>query len=272
MPYDYYQDDHGNRSSFRLRWLPFMLVILFFLVALIVVFFFMLYKGDQNIDSVLKALGITGGTGISGFLASVWRKFAERRPVEQQPSASGPSFPKPDVSTKPVQDSYRSIPDRKLTRNFSLYEFIEAHPTGLISFIKMNWRNISQFDQKKAYLMAEHMQWVRDLINERYKRDNNGVEIKLRITSAWRCPEWEFHVGRNGTSEHTRIAADFQPRTFSPELAVKILDDLHKEWYDTVRGHQGGLAIKRHERNERGQVIKLGFIHLDFGPTRRWNY
>ena len=272
MPYDYIHDDYGNRSSFRARWLPFMLVLLFFMVALIVVFFIMLYNDDESITSVLKALGITGGTGIGGFLTSVWRKHAERRPTMPQPPESGDSFPKPESSTSPQPPAFRSIPDRNLTKNFRLYEFIESHPTGSLEFIKMNWRNISQFDQRKAYLMAEHMQWVRNLINERYRTSNNGAEIRIRITSAWRCMEWELKQGRNGSSEHTRIAVDFQPQTFSPELAVRILDDLHKEWYDTTLGHQGGLAIKRHEMDANKRVIKLGFIHLDFGPTRRWNY
>jgi hypothetical protein len=150
---------------------------------------------------------------------------------------------------------------------------IEATPTGDQVFIRMNWENISEFNEGLARQLAEYLQWVRDLINQRYKADNDDQEIPLIITSAYRCYDWEIRQRRNGRSMHTKsLAADWYPRTKSLELSARILKELHKEWESTVYGHQGGLAIKFPSHDRYGKMITCGYLHTDLGPKRRWEY
>ena len=44
----------------------------------------------------------------------------------------------------------RTIPNRQLTTNFSLYEFIEASPDNNQELIAMNWANIDEFNEANA--------------------------------------------------------------------------------------------------------------------------
>lgn len=167
----------------------------------------------------------------------------------------------------------RTLPDRQLTPNFRLYEFIEAHPTRSQEFIAMNWRNIAEFSEENAQRLAEFLQRLVTIINQRYKSDMVKAQIGIRITSAFRCKEWELRQGRSGESIHTdSLAVDIQPVNVSPALGVRILAELHREFRPLKTGHQGGLALKKPTFNSKRQITKMGFLHLDFGAVRRWNY
>ena len=81
----------------------------------------------------------------------------------------------------------RTIPNRQLTTNFSLYEFIEASPDNNQELIAMNWANIDEFNEANAMQLATFLQRLRTIINQRYKSDTGASAIGIRITSAFRC-------------------------------------------------------------------------------------
>jgi len=160
----------------------------------------------------------------------------------------------------------RPIENRRLTRNFHLYEFMEAHPTRDIVFIEQNWANWMEFENNYTYERnAEFAQKLRDVINERFISENGGKEIGLRLTSAFRNTTWEKARGRKG--EHPRTAMDVQPTNVTPQMAVRVLTWLHGYLVD----HDGGLAIKK-PTYFNGKLQAVGFVHVDFGRKRRWPY
>lgn len=164
----------------------------------------------------------------------------------------------------------RPIENIRLTRNFKLYEFIEAHPFPKSrvgrAFIEHNWKHYKEFERNYTVdRSAEFSQWMRDIINERWRADNGGKEIRLRVTSAFRNSEHEDARKRKG--EHRRTAVDAQPNNVSLQLGVRILSWLH----DKLTDHEGGLAIK-HATYEKGILVAMGFVHVDWGLRRRWKY
>lgn len=167
----------------------------------------------------------------------------------------------------------RTLPDRNLTANFSLYELIEAHPTGNRDLAWLNWKFIGELDMERLEMIAARLQQLRDIINQRYRVENFGKEIALRVTSAFRCRAWERLRNRNGSSRHVVCDAnDFVPVCENPEQTVLIIEELYRELNPRLTGHQGGLAIKKPTRNAKGELQLLGFMHIDLGPTRRWEY
>jgi hypothetical protein len=161
----------------------------------------------------------------------------------------------------------KTIPNRKLTNNFSLYEFIEGAmpPEGVAT----NWKNIAQMNIAKIEEAANHAQTMRNLINREFKSDTGAAEIGLTITSGWRCKEWELKRGRSGNSQHLIAAYDAIPSNCSKEQAANIINWLFQRFR---RNYNGGLAIKQ-PTLENGKIKLPGFIHFDFrGYVARWEY
>jgi hypothetical protein len=165
----------------------------------------------------------------------------------------------------------RTLPNEKLTLNFTLYEFIESQLP--FQGVQMNWANISDFRKDRAKRLCELMETKRTLINNVFRQKNGGKEIGLRFTSAFRSVEWERFRGRSGDSQHTQSwGGDVQPTNVSDELAVQILEYLYSIDNDRATGHLGGFAIKKPEYKN-GKIIKIGFLHYDLrGTVARWTY
>jgi len=161
----------------------------------------------------------------------------------------------------------RTVKNKQLTRNFSLYEFIEGQlpAKGVI----LNWEHIHEMDMVKFEKAAQHAQSIRDLINREFKSDLSPSEIGLRITSGFRCHTWELLQGRSGNSQHVIAAYDAQPTNCSNEMAVAIISWLLKRFN---KDYIGGLAIKK-PTVKNGKYVLVGFIHFDFrGQRARWEY
>ncbi len=160
----------------------------------------------------------------------------------------------------------KTLDNRQLATNYTLYEFIEGQlpEAGKL----MNWKNIAQMDIKNMEKAAAHAQSVRDLINKNFRSDNDYKEIGLRITSGWRCKEWELHQKRSGNSQHVISAYDAQPVNCSKRQAAEILAWLLQHF----KNYEGGLAIKK-PTFDKGNILTPGFIHFDFrGRVARWEY
>jgi len=159
-----------------------------------------------------------------------------------------------------------------LANNFRLYEFIEAHPSNSEKFKRIAWKNIEEFNFENSRKGASFLQSLRGYINRVFQDNNDGHEIAIRITSAFRPVEWEKLQGRSGDSIHTlSLAWDIQPVNCSLRLAVQIMKHLENIHWSLDEGHQGGFAVKRPTYNG-SRIILAGFIHYDMGRKRRWYY
>ncbi len=160
----------------------------------------------------------------------------------------------------------RSIPNKQLTKNYTLWEMIEGQLPE--KGREMNWKNIHEMDLDKITEAAKHAQTIRDLINKEFKLD--GVEeIKFIITSGWRCKEWELIQKRSGNSQHTKAAYDAVPSGCSVLDAAAIIGWLYNRFY---KNYNGGFAIKRPTTKD-GKMVSAGFVHFDFrGYIARWTY
>lgn len=161
----------------------------------------------------------------------------------------------------------RKAENIRLSENFMLYEFIEAQMP--FEAIALNWTHFDQTNILGWQLLAKHLQKFRGLINDNFKSDIGFADMGLRITSGFRCREWELLRGRSGDSQHCiGYAADIQPTNCSREQAAKIIHWLyskHNEYW------QNGLAIKYPSRE--GNILLIGFLHLDIrGKRARWTY
>lgn len=167
----------------------------------------------------------------------------------------------------------KTFPNEQVTKNFSLYEFIEAHPSGSEEFKEIVWSNIAEFNLNNAKRILEFIQRKRDYINSNFRSLNGGEDIGLKITSGFRPVQWEKLQKRSGTSKHTlSMAVDVQPIKCSPELAVKILQHLYEKDAPRDSGHQGGFALKK-PVIVNNVVKSIGFIHYDLrGVPDRWFY
>lgn len=163
----------------------------------------------------------------------------------------------------------RTLPNRKLANNFSLYEFIEAQLPA--EAIALNWQNIHEVKINEFERLAKFLQKIRDDVNQMFKARNDGKEIGLRITSGFRCEAWELLRHRSGNSMHCQLAAaDVQSTNCPPELAVEILSYFYTK---LMRTHEGGLAIKHPDYYKNGKVLRVGFLHFDLrGYRARWTY
>lgn len=156
----------------------------------------------------------------------------------------------------------KTYPNNKLTKNFFLYEFIEARMP--FEAIAMNWQHIDQFNLEMYEKLALELEKIRKKINGAFSSDLELGEIGLRITSGFRCKEWELFRGRSGNSQHTICAVDLQPINCSQKQAIDIM-----RWISGELGHTwlGGLAL--HPPGGKG----IGFVHLDTrGAKSRWEY
>ncbi len=167
----------------------------------------------------------------------------------------------------------RTIPDRKLTNNFSLYEFIEAKHNR--QAVAMNWNNIHEMNIALfEKVVAPFFQTLRHRINQNFKSDTGADQIGITITSGWRCVEWEVFKKRSGKGQHPIGAGDGQPSNCSPEMAVEIIAWVKAEYWPNKTGHNGGFAIKEPTYDPKsGELIKAGFFHFDFrNGSVRWLY
>jgi len=167
----------------------------------------------------------------------------------------------------------RTIPNRPITRNFSLYELIESSLPSVA--VKLNWQNIDQFmvNLQQWEALAHYLQTIRNMINSEFRSGNGGNEIGVHLTSAFRCRQWEIRQKRNGSSQHcVGAAADIQPSRCSNRMAVDIMQWLHQRHWPRDSGHHGGFAIK-HPTYRNGIIILTGFLHYDLrGNVARWTY
>jgi len=165
----------------------------------------------------------------------------------------------------------RSIPNRKITANFSLYEFIEAQLPNIA--VDLNWKHINEMNIRNYEFLAGFLQTLRDDINQTYQKHNNNKAINLTVTSGFRCKEWEHTRKRTGESQHcVGAAADVQPTNCSLKLSAKIMNDYYK-LFSPSTGWHGGFAIKLPEYDSKGNVLKPGFLHFDLrGSYARWTY
>ena len=167
----------------------------------------------------------------------------------------------------------RTLDNEQLTTNFWLYEFIEGRALPARA-IELNWRNIKEFKRDRYQELAFLLQAIRDEINDEFIDANGGKEIGITINSGFRCKQWELMRGRSGNSQHTVDAAsDIVPVNCSNELAIRIIKYLHDQDWDRTTGHSGGFAIKEPVRDEKGQIVTVGFAHYDLrGFPARWYY
>jgi len=160
----------------------------------------------------------------------------------------------------------REIENRKLTSHFMLYEFLEAQMPD--EAVALNWKYITEDTVYRSEIIALELEKVRKLVNDNFKSDIGFHEIGLRITSGYRCIEWELLRDRSGNSQHTIMAVDLQPVRCSRELAVKILHFIYVKYNHFW---SGGLAIKN--PSKQGSILLVGFVHLDMRDKKaRWKY
>lgn len=160
----------------------------------------------------------------------------------------------------------RKIADYQLTKNFRLYEFIEAQMPD--EAIALNWKYFDPANIVRWELLALELEKMRKLINDNFKSDLNFPEIGIRIAAGYRCIEWELIRKRSGQSQHTICAADIQPVRCSREQAVKILHFVFSKYSEYWNG---GLALK--SPSKQGNILLIGFLHIDTrGKRARWSY
>lgn len=98
------------------------------------------------------------------------------------------------------------ISDRKLTENFTLYEFLRSDIAERNPSIKKKQFSPNSDVLRNLQLTAELLQKVRDLCNKEI--DSN---IVIHITSGYRCPDLNKLVNGSKTSDHMYgRAADFK--------------------------------------------------------------
>jgi hypothetical protein len=105
-------------------------------------------------------------------------------------------------------------------------------------------------------------QIIRDWINAKYPQENN--KIGLRIVSGFRPVEWELYRKRSGKSQHTKgHAIDFIVVGVDAKKAQMYMNEIYNRL--VAIDWNGGLA-----RLYKGG--RYGFIHIDLGGKRRWEY
>ncbi len=161
----------------------------------------------------------------------------------------------------------RTEPNRKLSKHFSLYEFIEGTTMPKAGH-EMNWKYFSECDQDSLELLAYHLEVVRKWTNDNFKLKNKGRTIGLAVTSGFRCLFWERLRGRSGLGQHPYAkAADVIPTNVPKELSDEII-----KWWDKIYspregGWNGGFAILN------PTSTTSGFGHFDIrGTVARWTY
>ena len=164
----------------------------------------------------------------------------------------------------------RTKSNYKLTEHFSFYEFIEGEAVPIAGH-KLNWEHISECDETKLKELAEELEVIRKLINDKFQKLNKGIEIGLNLNSGWRCKAWELAQGRSGNGQHPIAAADVYPTNVDSILALTIIQFLWEQyWPKTSSGWKGGFAIGWPKPKGK---FKVGFVHFDIrGSQARWLY
>ena len=166
----------------------------------------------------------------------------------------------------------RSLPNFMLTTNFSRFEVIEGTNLSRLA-IELNWKNIKEYDEVRFTKLLLQMEVVRSLINILYISDiDKNKEIGLRITSGFRCKEWELIRGRSGLGQHPLGAVDIQPTNCGNSQAITIMKHLYNIFWPRQNGFRGGFAIAEPTYKD-GRIEKIGFLHFDNrNEIARWIY
>lgn len=158
--------------------------------------------------------------------------------------------------------------NRKLTNNFSLYEFIAID--GVPSALAINLRNIKAQDITNIETqLAPFSQSLRNWTNKQFQAEN-GREIGINIICGFRSLEWEKMQGRSGNGTHPLgIAIDFRPTNCKDDnMYMKVFYAIASKLIIEA----GGFACK-YPTYESGKIKTFGFIHKDFrNGVARWNY
>jgi hypothetical protein len=160
-------------------------------------------------------------------------------------------------------------PNEQLTANFTLREMVEG--TMPATAIKWNWEDLTQQTKDNCKRIAEVIQEVRNKVNEKFA-GKDGKPIRLRPSCGFRTRRWELHQKRSGNSQHvTALACDFFPVNCVDDAQyIEIVNWIMNEY----KNWNGGLAIKKHtfKKGSKTAIETYGFIHLDLGAKRRWEY
>ena len=156
-----------------------------------------------------------------------------------------------------------------LSENFSLYEYMEGASMPAKG-VEMAWAAFTDTHEKLIQEFILELENIGSWINENYKSQNNNKAIGIRITAGFRPVEWEKLKGRPGTSQHTKVAVDFDlTKCKSIEFEVEVLEKTH-EYLDKI--WQGGLGRKL-PTIVKNKITKSGFIHIDPRKKKtRFNY
>lgn len=186
----------------------------------------------------------------------------------------------------------KTIENIDLTKNFSIYEFIEPKFMPSLS-IEMNWKYINNMsDEEKTQLIKNikqisgELQDIRDDINAKFKVKNDNKEIRILVLCGLRCPEWEKHRKRDGSSQHVLAwTADFCVDNVADddlynEIMKYIYDSYDKMWKGGLASFFGDkkkidklIANKNLELASQYKKRPWRFIHLDCRNGReRWSY
>jgi uncharacterized protein YcbK (DUF882 family) len=147
----------------------------------------------------------------------------------------------------------------KITDNFSLYQYMEGVSMPKQA-IELAWKHFTAENEAAIKAFMPELETILSRVKELF-----GTDKGIRITAGFRPVAWEKLKGRDGTSQHTIVAIDFDLTGFETiekqAAAIAILyRELDKTW-------TGGLAIKKPSKG------KSGFIHIDPRKAKaRWNY
>jgi len=177
----------------------------------------------------------------------------------------------------------KSITNYKISNNFYLYEFIESQGlTGNGS--DLNWKYINSLTETERGCFVQLIEMACLKLEEIRKFANselNSNNIGIRISTGFRCLEYELSKGRSGKSQHCeKIAVDF---TLTNITNDKVYDNLMNACYlyiDGAKGNRWMSGLARLLDSERKR--KWRFIHIDFriaedkhlkrGYGARWEY
>lgn len=173
------------------------------------------------------------------------------------------------------------LPNKQLSEFFWRHEVLYApvlHRDGngkVHRLADVNQQYIKQYNEAAFVDLLQRMDVVRFHMNQHFNSDIDPTRnIGLQVTSGWRCKQWEFLKGRNGSSYHTIAAVDVIPVNCSQQMAVEILawmDDFYQS-IEPGHGWFGGFAVAKPRRHPNGSIISIGFAHFDLGRRRRWKY
>jgi hypothetical protein len=171
----------------------------------------------------------------------------------------------------------------KLSNNITFYEYMEGQLPALAR--QWNWESYNKLSEQekiafiqRAIAIAGEVQKERDYLNQYFKKENEGKEIRITISCGYRCVKWELYRDRSGKGQHPIAAIDFVvsncPVEFSSKMHKDIFDRRYKTWL-------GGFAIK-YPTLKNKTMVTSGFIHIDNrlpnreekqrGYGTRWTY